>query len=83
MPDTVCGQHNTETPLQSDTADNIIWARFATPPSASSTRQQIEFKSLSNTYTFTRRDPRSRPRHIPHFDSDFDDAEADGCYSPI
>ncbi|KAH9480856.1 K(+)/H(+) antiporter 1 [Psilocybe cubensis] len=28
-PDTVYGQHNTETRLQSETADNIIWARYA------------------------------------------------------
>jgi len=60
MPDTVYGQHDTETRLQSETADNIIWARYATPPSASnsdrksthsaassSARPQIEFKTLS------------------------------------
>jgi len=58
-----------------------IWARFATPPSASSARRPIEFKSLSNT--FTRRDPRSHPRHIPHLDFDFEDAEADRRYGPI
>lgn len=60
IPDTVYGQHNTETRMQSETADNIIWARYATPPAASnsdrksihssassSTRPQIEFKAIS------------------------------------
>jgi len=60
IPDTVYGQHNTETRMQSDTADNIIWARYTTPPPASnsdresthsavpsSARPQIDFKTLS------------------------------------
>ncbi|KAF8965970.1 Sodium/hydrogen exchanger family-domain-containing protein [Flammula alnicola] len=59
--DTVYGQQNTETRLQSETADNIIWARYATqqPPTtnsdskstrssaSSSARSQIEFKTLT------------------------------------
>ena len=71
MPGTVCGQQNTETRLQSDIADNIIWARFATPPSASSARQYL--------YTSRSKKP---PRHILHFDFDFDDAQADRYYGP-
>ncbi|CAA7270692.1 unnamed protein product [Cyclocybe aegerita] len=59
IPDTVYGQQNTETRLQSETADNIIWARYATPPqagpdsrsvhssSSSSARPHIEFNTLS------------------------------------
>ncbi|KDR83202.1 hypothetical protein GALMADRAFT_239040 [Galerina marginata CBS 339.88] len=57
FPDTVYGQQNTETRLQSETADNIIWARYAPPPpssdsksthssTSSSSRPQIEFKTL-------------------------------------
>lgn len=33
--DTVYGQHNTQTRLASDTADNILWSRYAQPSSAS------------------------------------------------
>jgi len=59
MPDTVYGQHNTETRLQSDTADNILWARYATAPipnsdgqstssgSPSASRSRLEFNTLS------------------------------------
>ena len=31
MPDTVYGVFTTQTRLQSETADNIVWARYATP----------------------------------------------------
>ncbi|KAK7457833.1 K(+)/H(+) antiporter [Stygiomarasmius scandens] len=31
FPDTIYGAHNTETRLQSETADNIAWARYASP----------------------------------------------------
>ncbi|KAF9565112.1 hypothetical protein CPC08DRAFT_630409 [Agrocybe pediades] len=52
---TIYGQQNTETRLQSETADNIIWARYApkvTPDSksassSSSEKPHIEFKTLS------------------------------------
>lgn len=33
FPDTVYGQHNTETRLQSETADNILWSGLAPPVS--------------------------------------------------
>jgi len=58
MLDTVYGQENTETRLQSETADNIAWARYAKCPVASNSdrrsthssppvRPQIEYKTLS------------------------------------
>ena len=53
LPDTVYGQQNTEIRIQSDTADNVAWARYA-PPSASNTKpsnsalssNHVEFKYL-------------------------------------
>ena len=58
--DAVYGQQGVDTRLQSEIADNIIWARYAKSPMASNTdrksihstasssaRPQIEFKSLS------------------------------------
>lgn len=62
FPDTVYGRDNTETRLQSQTADTIVWARYASPPqnpapgsnseakstiSSSSSSSRIEFKELS------------------------------------
>ncbi|KAF9481959.1 hypothetical protein BDN70DRAFT_875579 [Pholiota conissans] len=60
LPDTVYGPYNEETRLQSDTADNIIWARYSTPmtpnpnaetkstrSSASSLSARIEYSTLS------------------------------------
>ncbi|PPQ69428.1 hypothetical protein CVT24_001477 [Panaeolus cyanescens] len=60
FPDTVYGQHNTETRMQSDTADNVAWAKHATPKavhsdtksthsssSSASTGSSIEFKTVS------------------------------------
>jgi hypothetical protein len=34
FPDTVYGQHTTQTRLQSDTADNVLWERYASRPAA-------------------------------------------------
>ena len=51
FPDTVYEQQNTEIRMQSDTADNVAWARYA-PASASdtksalSTNPHVEFKHL-------------------------------------
>ena len=51
FPDTVYGQQDTEIRMQSDTADNIAWARYA-PASASDTESalssnpQVKFKYL-------------------------------------
>ncbi|KAF8919263.1 Sodium/hydrogen exchanger family-domain-containing protein [Mucidula mucida] len=53
FPDTVYGYATTETRLQSETADNIAWARYARP-SASATYptqdslQRMEFRDLSS-----------------------------------
>ncbi|KAK7025215.1 Na-H-exchanger domain-containing protein [Favolaschia claudopus] len=50
FPDTVYGHHTTETRLQSETADNIAWTKYAPPPAAadsasmSSTSSKIEFR---------------------------------------
>ena len=55
LPDTVYGQQNTEIRMQSDTADNVAWARYApaasasdtkTPHSALSSNPHVEFKYL-------------------------------------
>ncbi|KAF9525870.1 Sodium/hydrogen exchanger family-domain-containing protein [Crepidotus variabilis] len=56
MPDTYYGQHNTETRLQSDTADNIIWTRYSTysqndgasTSSGSAARPQLDFVTLNS-----------------------------------
>ncbi|KAF7352309.1 K(+)/H(+) antiporter 1 [Mycena venus] len=42
--DTVYGQHNTETRLVSDTADNLLWDRFTVP---SSSRDDVVASALS------------------------------------
>ncbi|KAG5642537.1 hypothetical protein DXG03_002575 [Asterophora parasitica] len=53
FPDTVYGQHNTETRMQSETADNIVWARYAGPRpdssslSSSSALAQIDFRECA------------------------------------
>ncbi|KAG5636492.1 hypothetical protein H0H81_007826 [Sphagnurus paluster] len=53
FPDTFYGQHNTEVRLQSETADNITWARYASPqPDANSSPltsalSRIEFKECA------------------------------------
>ncbi|PPQ70372.1 hypothetical protein CVT25_000083 [Psilocybe cyanescens] len=49
LPDTVYGQHNTETRLQSDTADNIIWARYAPSPPPQSTTLASDTKSTHSS----------------------------------
>ncbi|KAG6827512.1 hypothetical protein H0H92_011484, partial [Tricholoma furcatifolium] len=53
FPDTVYGQPNTATRMQSDTADNITWARYASPtaetassPTLGPALSRIEFKEL-------------------------------------
>jgi hypothetical protein len=51
LPDTVYGQQNTEIRMQSDTADNVAWARYAPastsdPHSTSPSNRHIEFKYL-------------------------------------
>jgi len=57
FPDTIYGEQNAETRMQSDTADNVAWARYAPasvsdtkPPhsalSLSSSKPQVEFKHL-------------------------------------
>ncbi|KAJ7086474.1 hypothetical protein B0H15DRAFT_351264 [Mycena belliarum] len=38
-PDTVYGAHSTQTRLVSDTADNLLWDRFALPSSAHARRR--------------------------------------------
>ncbi|TFK34191.1 Sodium/hydrogen exchanger family-domain-containing protein, partial [Crucibulum laeve] len=52
FPDTVYGQHNTETRLQSETADNIAWARYASRTSdsrsISSAGGRIEFREMAS-----------------------------------
>ena len=60
FPDTVYGYQNTETRLQSETADNILWARYAdgrgfnaertsiSSGASSSARPRIEFTTLSS-----------------------------------
>ncbi|KAF6754982.1 Sodium/hydrogen exchanger family-domain-containing protein [Ephemerocybe angulata] len=58
-PDTFYGQHNTETRLQSDTADNIVWAKYAqssklkrrdsgagSSSTSSSVRSRVEFREI-------------------------------------
>ncbi|KAJ7265478.1 potassium:hydrogen antiporter [Mycena haematopus] len=57
-PDTVYGQHNTQTRLVSDTADHILWDRFTVP---SSSRKEIETEALSRV-TFTTQDT-EQPLH--------------------
>jgi hypothetical protein len=55
FPDTVYGHQNTEIRLQSETADNILWSRYANAGSsnsdsnsdASSAQPHIEFTTLS------------------------------------
>lgn len=56
LPDTVYGQPNTELVMQSETADNIAWARYATPAAGAdgdapalspSTSSRIEFRDLA------------------------------------
>jgi hypothetical protein len=54
LPDTFYGQQNTEIRIQSDTADNVAWARYApasasntkSSDSASSSNPHVEFKYL-------------------------------------
>ncbi|KAI0059628.1 hypothetical protein BV25DRAFT_1060362 [Artomyces pyxidatus] len=53
FPDTVYGHENTQTRLQSETADNISWARYASPsadtdnnPALLSALSRIEFQNL-------------------------------------
>jgi len=49
FPDTVYGQHNTETRMMSETADNIAWAKYASPPAgspASPALSRIRFHEL-------------------------------------
>ncbi|GLB38769.1 putative sodium/hydrogen exchanger family protein [Lyophyllum shimeji] len=54
FPDTVYGQPNTEVRMQSETADNIVWARYAAPRSDSSSSSasaaalaRIEFRECA------------------------------------
>ncbi|KAJ7642763.1 Sodium/hydrogen exchanger family-domain-containing protein [Mycena polygramma] len=52
FPDTVYGHATTETRMQSETADNIAWAKFASPVAdgasiTSSTASRIEFRELA------------------------------------
>ncbi|KAJ7066533.1 Sodium/hydrogen exchanger family-domain-containing protein [Mycena amicta] len=48
FPDTVYGNVTTQTRMQSDTADNIAWAKFASahPTDVSSSQKNIEFRQL-------------------------------------
>lgn len=52
--DTVYGQHNTQTRLASDTADNIIWSRYTAPSSTidadtASALSRIQFHTTSSS----------------------------------
>ncbi|KAH7915459.1 Sodium/hydrogen exchanger family-domain-containing protein [Hygrophoropsis aurantiaca] len=55
MPDTVYGQPTTQTRLQSETADSVLWSRYAspqftsdTPPSLRAILSRIEFADLNS-----------------------------------
>jgi hypothetical protein len=52
--DTVYGQHNTQTRLASNTADNIIWSRYASPSSSTDANTaaalaRIQFNTTSSS----------------------------------
>jgi len=46
FPDTVYGQQDTEIRMQSDTADNVAWGRYASSASDTSSNPHVEFKYL-------------------------------------
>ncbi|KAJ7170478.1 Sodium/hydrogen exchanger family-domain-containing protein [Mycena crocata] len=52
FPDTVYGAHTTETRMQSETADNIAWSKYALPisdgASTSSAASGVEFRHLAS-----------------------------------
>ncbi|THU96994.1 hypothetical protein K435DRAFT_79376 [Dendrothele bispora CBS 962.96] len=47
FPDTVYGAHNTETRLQSETADNIAWARYVSPTAENNASNSASKAALS------------------------------------
>ncbi|THH32414.1 hypothetical protein EUX98_g1774 [Antrodiella citrinella] len=46
FPDTVYGHANTETRLQSSTADSVLWGRYATPPVPHAALFRITFETV-------------------------------------
>ena len=46
FPDTVYGHASTQTRLQSETADNVLWGRYATPPVPHPALSRISFETV-------------------------------------
>lgn len=46
FPDTMYGAATTQTRLQSETADNVLWGRYATPPIPDPSLSRISFDTV-------------------------------------